>query len=486
MTIIYLGNQSGELVTSFYLEIDKHLKLKGNVQSKFIVWTNEEVKFLNTKGVEPSNISSFEQFLRSSKHKNHRNIEEDYQDINWSTLVAAERSFNDYSFLFGSVGERKENAAYIRKLLTNIVCFLENELVSEDILLTQTCDTIFTLVGLKLAKSIGMRTYSVAPAWLFEEAHDEGGLLVNDEFMRCNKLEKLYAKQIESDQKLSSLENNRVKALKNSVNCFDGKTKYFERTGKNSKTGVKALSPNFSQLISYVIKNHNLDKDLHYNKICFKSKIRANFLRLFRAVRNRKYMGKSVPKNLSEKFVFFGLHFQPEQTTLVQGLWYSNQISLIEDISKSLPMGYTLLVKEHPWGRGNRPAWQYEHLTSFYNVRLVDEPSKELIKISDAVIAISGTIAIESLIIGKPTIVLGQNTFTFCDLFYRPSKASDLPWLLKEVLVKKNLKEPKIINFHLDALLISYLKAIVPAYPLKCNADVWAHAIHKEIMDECS
>ena len=63
-------------------------------------------------------------------------------------------------------------------------------------------------------------------------------------------------------------------------------------------------------------------------------------------------------------------------STLVQGIWSSNQISLIEDISKSLPIGYSLVIKEHPWGRGNRPTWQYKHLEKFYNVFFCDLPSK--------------------------------------------------------------------------------------------------------------
>jgi hypothetical protein len=48
-----------------------------------------------------------------------------------------------------------------------------------------------------------------------------------------------------------------------------------------------------------------------------------------------------------EQYVLYPIHFQPEASTLVQAPYYLDQAALIEDISKSLPVGYQLHVKEH-------------------------------------------------------------------------------------------------------------------------------------------
>ena len=76
------------------------------------------------------------------------------------------------------------------------------------------------------------------------------------------------------------------------------------------------------------------------------------------------------------KSQFFSAQFQPEESTLTQGVWYANQVALIENISKSLPFGYTLVVKFHPWGRPIGPLWQYRYLKNFYNIKFSDLNSK--------------------------------------------------------------------------------------------------------------
>src|SRR5690606_12929500 len=67
----------------------------------------------------------------------------------------------------------------------------------------------------------------------------------------------------------------------------------------------------------------------------------------------RDLFEKPVP---GERYVLFPIHFQPEASTLVRGPYYLDQASLIEDIAKSLPVGYRLYVKEHMANRGRRTA----------------------------------------------------------------------------------------------------------------------------------
>ena len=148
----------------------------------------------------------------------------------------------------------------------------------------------------------------------------------------------------------------------------------------------------------------------------------------------KPYGDKHINK-LPLDFIYYPMHFQPEQSTLAQGNWFLNQISLIENISKSLPLGFTLIVKEHPWGRGNRPNWQYKYISNFHNVQFCDANSIEIIKKSKAVLSISGTTLIEALVLDKPAIMFGKNYFEFSELIHKVSDISDLPKTFPQTLL---------------------------------------------------
>ena len=47
-------------------------------------------------------------------------------------------------------------------------------------------------------------------------------------------------------------------------------------------------------------------------------------------------------------FIFFPLHLEQEMSLLIQAPFYTNQLEIIKNLVKSLPIGYELYVKEHP------------------------------------------------------------------------------------------------------------------------------------------
>ena len=53
-----------------------------------------------------------------------------------------------------------------------------------------------------------------------------------------------------------------------------------------------------------------------------------------------------VPRN-DERYVYMPLHLIPESTTSILTPFYVNELSVIEAVSKSLPAGWMLYVKEH-------------------------------------------------------------------------------------------------------------------------------------------
>ena len=55
-----------------------------------------------------------------------------------------------------------------------------------------------------------------------------------------------------------------------------------------------------------------------------------------------------------EKYVYMPLHLIPESSTSVLSPFYLNELASIEQVSKSLPLGWYLYVKEHQSMLGER------------------------------------------------------------------------------------------------------------------------------------
>lgn len=273
----------------------------------------------------------------------------------------------------------------------------------------------------------------------------------------------------------------RTNALIEAIRGFRGLTKFHAATSKGKSDGRRALSPNINHLLSYLGKNFKRDKNVEYIKIDPKRKLWGNLVRISRKWVSRNSYGSASVSAIPLRSIFVALHYQPEQSTLAQGLWHVNQIALVENISKSLPLGYTLVVKEHPWGRGNRPSWQYKHMNSFYNVMFCDAPSKKIIQHVDAVITVTGTVAMEALVFDKPVIMLGRNYFEFSDLIYRVPNIQELPEVLASILIDGDYQAQPNREERLHHFLISYLDGLVESFPLIENAIDWSHSLAREL-----
>jgi CDP-glycerol glycerophosphotransferase (TagB/SpsB family) len=181
---------------------------------------------------------------------------------------------------------------------------------------------------------------------------------------------------------------------------------------------------------------------------------------------------------LPQRSVLYAMHFQPEQSTLALGPFVLNQIALIENISKALPLGYTLIVKEHPAGRGRRPAWQYRHIASLPNVELCDAPAKEIAQRCDLVMTISGTIGMETLVLGKPVLLFGRSFYDYGDLILKETDSSRLHALLHKVLLQNRTE---INRDELRRFLMSYLYGLVPFFPYGENDRHYGNALLEEL-----
>lgn len=108
---------------------------------------------------------------------------------------------------------------------------------------------------------------------------------------------------------------------------------------------------------------------------------------------------------------YFPLHVEPEVSLLRLAPEFSNTMEAIVWVSKALPVGSFLAVKEQPNAFGVRSRLFYERLAVIHNIVLVppEDDSWDWLKAATAVVAFTGTVGFEAVHFEKPVISLGQH-----------------------------------------------------------------------------
>ena len=115
----------------------------------------------------------------------------------------------------------------------------------------------------------------------------------------------------------------------------------------------------------------------------------------------------------NEKYetVFYPLHFEPEASILYMSEYNEDQSGLIRNLAKCLRNNQLLVVKEHPQQPGmllsNRFRQLRKHLSNVVFLP-AEYSTKRLIELSELIITQTSTAGWESLILGKPVVVIGK------------------------------------------------------------------------------
>lgn len=133
----------------------------------------------------------------------------------------------------------------------------------------------------------------------------------------------------------------------------------------------------------------------------------------------RDYYEKNcAPPLPDDRYIYVPLHMQPEFTTAPLGGIFADQALMVKMLSRYLPEGCFLYVKEHPGQRIHnqtfpvgRLAELYQDLTSLKNVKLMalDVDTFSLINGSLAVASVTGTAGFEALTRGKKFFMFGRH-----------------------------------------------------------------------------
>lgn len=150
-----------------------------------------------------------------------------------------------------------------------------------------------------------------------------------------------------------------------------------------------------------------------------------------------------------EPFVFFPLQLEPEISTMLYAPWHTDQLWVIKQVAKSLPVGYKLYVKEHPTMFGKRPYNFYAELKKIPNLRLIAPTveSFDLTQRARLTATISSTAGWEALLLKKPALTFGNIFYNALPNVRRSTSIEQLPYLIKEILGNNNHDEQALVDY---------------------------------------
>ena len=192
-------------------------------------------------------------------------------------------------------------------------------------------------------------------------------------------------KQIDDYKK--KIENSKFKKLQAANN-------FFLNNDYSNQTHYTYYGRNRSKVLSHEIK-----KSIQLRK-------RRTFI--------KKNLSRIIPEK--QKFVYYPLHIEQERNLLIAAPFFTNQVELIRNIAKSLPINFKLVVKEHPAQetREWRKISEYREIMNVPNVVLMHPSvsSQEILEKCSLVVTIGGTTGLEAAFYRKPSIILSEMDYS--------------------------------------------------------------------------
>lgn len=160
---------------------------------------------------------------------------------------------------------------------------------------------------------------------------------------------------------------------------------------------------NIFNLLTNKLFNKNILKDVYRIFMNFYYFCETNFF--------KKLSYDSFDKDLN--YFFFGLHLNQESTMVLRSQPFTNQIVLLEMLSRVLPINHYIYVREHPHWKSTFPLTYLIKVKKLNNIKLIspDISIHEILSNSKGVITYNSTTGIESLFYEKPVLSFASNIY---------------------------------------------------------------------------
>lgn len=414
----------------------RELQKKENVEIYAIINTNKGREFYERqKIVNFTKVWYFRDCFNNLKNKPDikylERIEDKYNINLWKIAYSDELLYKYNKFTKFSENE-------ILKILESDCKFFEEILneISPTFLFMKISDTCDMQILHQLCKAKNIKPLILGPTRLGNKH------IISEDFDILDKYENIgIEKTFET-----------FKELRNFLKSYSELQKEFLKKFQNSKirwikAGIKFLELSIDKEHSNFYRNKSKTV---WNVLLYS--ISFNLKKKWRKKFIDKYLQTSV--NTKKLFIYFPLQLEPERTIQIPAPYYTNQIDVINKIVKSLPVQFTLYVKEHPAQSisGWRECSYYKEILEMPNVELFHPSIKNetMIKNCSMVITITGTSALEAATNEKPVIILANTNFSLISSVHKLKNFEELP----RTIIKMLKIKPKLTDF------TKYLKII--------------------------
>lgn len=133
--------------------------------------------------------------------------------------------------------------------------------------------------------------------------------------------------------------------------------------------------------------------------------------RYARMARNRSWLRRHLTRDTPRgDYIVYFLQHLPEATTYSYAPRWAHPEVVVEQLAINAHSGIRIVVKEHPTSYGLRGREFFEPLAEFPNVVLCHPmvDNRSLLSGAKAIVAVTGTVGLEGILLGKPVGVLGR------------------------------------------------------------------------------
>ncbi len=414
---IFFGAQSGFL--NIFQEVDKILKNKGVLKESAYLVSDSEY-YLNNNHKLPlkddPRVKLLFEWNYTGKQRETINtsnlikIKNKYSNCNlWDAIVC------DRRLMYGKNTKLRQEYAckYTHEELCDIIyssLFAIESIISKikpDVIMTLTPSTygdylLYFAAKVNQIQYLQLKFTKVKNNIILSESFGAYTKEIDNEFQNNLK---------NNDYSFREEATNYIDDAKNAPVKYEGNLIYERPRISNSITGIlKSSGGVIKRILSF---QRRITKNDNHVPPVYSGLLYTKILSGLNSWISRKCMDTRIIgyDDIGETdFIFFPLHSEPETALSVHGVKYQNQIELIRRLCQCVPIGWKVLIKEHPRSIAYRRPGYYKKLLEIPNLYFVDcdtHPTK-WIKKSRAVATISGFVGFEAMLMGKPVAVFGN------------------------------------------------------------------------------
>lgn len=147
-------------------------------------------------------------------------------------------------------------------------------------------------------------------------------------------------------------------------------------------------------------------------------------------------------------FVFYPAQHGSDAQITVRAPQWEDQLLLIEHLARSLPYGFELAVKEHPFEVGGLPAGALRGLLRRLPIRLLPPTmhAHNVLRAATAVATVNSTTGFEALFFGVPLVTFGHGPYRGLGLTHDVADPYETPIALLEAVHADGPAEEEVVR----------------------------------------